>query len=223
MRTCRFCRRDFTAHSGSAFSGYRFPPDVNLTTLRWYFSYGLSSQQVMDLLAERGLDASRRTILRWAQAFGPLLGQAVRRRRLPFGQRWFVDEVFVRIGGVQQYLYRMIDETRHVVDILLREHRDTDSAEAFFRQARDRTAGLPEEVVTDYHRPYIKALQHIWPDVRHRRSGLHRARGGHNQARRAPSRPSSPSFLVVRGQLVAEQLVDLRLHPGARGYPFHLA
>ena len=53
----------------------------------------------MELLAERGMDVSRRTILRWAQAFGPLLGQAVQRRRLSLGQRWFVDEVFVRIGG----------------------------------------------------------------------------------------------------------------------------
>jgi putative transposase len=77
-----------------------------------------------------------------------------------------VDEVFVRIGGLQQYLYRMIDETGHVVDILLREHSDTASAEAFFRQAQERTAGLPEEVVSDYHQPYIKALQHTWPDVR---------------------------------------------------------
>jgi transposase-like protein len=84
-------------HSGSAFSGYRFPPEVILTALRWYFSYALSAQQVMELLAERGMDVSRRTILRWAQTFGPLLGQAVRRRRVPFGQRWFVDEVFVHI------------------------------------------------------------------------------------------------------------------------------
>src|SRR6266498_1099578 len=174
---CRSCRRDFTVHSGSAFSGYRFPPEVILTALRWYFSYALSAQQVMELLAERGMDVSRRTILRWAQAFGPLLGQAVRRRRVSFGQRWFVDEVFVRIGGLQQYLYRMIDETGHVVDVLVREHRDTASAEAFFRQAQERTAGLPEEVVSDYHQPYIKALQHIWPDVLHRRSGLHRAQG----------------------------------------------
>ena len=73
---CRSCRRDFMGHSGSAFSGYRFPPEVILTALRWYFSYALSAQQVMELLAERGLDVSRRTILRWAQALGPLLGQA---------------------------------------------------------------------------------------------------------------------------------------------------
>jgi IS6 family transposase len=164
-------------HSGSAFSGYRFPPEVILTALRWYFSYALSAQQVMELLAERGMDVSRRTILRWAQTFGPLLGQAVRRRRVPFGQRWFVDEVFVHIGGVQQYLYRMIDEAGHVVDVLLREHRDTASAEAFFRRTKERTASLPDEVVSDYHQPYIKALSHTWPDVQHRRSGLHRARG----------------------------------------------
>ena len=165
---CRSCRRDFTVHSGSAFSGYRFPPEVILTALRWYFSYALSAQQVMELLAERGMDVSRRTILRWAQAFGPLLGQVVQRRRLSLGQRWFVDAVFVRIGGVQQYLYRMIDEAGHVVDVLLREHRDTASAETFFRRAGERTAGLPDEVVSDYHQPYIKALQHTWPAVRHR-------------------------------------------------------
>ena len=83
----------------------------------------------------------------------------------------------MRIGGLQRYLYRMIDETGHVVDVLLREHHDTASAEAFFRRTQERTPGLPDEVVSDYHQPYIKALQHTWPDVRHRRSGLHRARG----------------------------------------------
>jgi transposase-like protein len=82
---CRSCRRDFTVNSGSAFGGYRFRAEVILTALRWYFSYSLSAHQVMELLADRGLDVSRRTILRWAQAFGPLLGQAVRRRRFPFG------------------------------------------------------------------------------------------------------------------------------------------
>jgi transposase-like protein len=71
-------------HSGSAFSGYRFPPEVILTALRWYFSYALSSQQVMELLAERGLDVSRRTILRWAQALGPLLGQSGPASASPF-------------------------------------------------------------------------------------------------------------------------------------------
>src|SRR5260370_23347033 len=68
------------------------------------------------------------------------------------------------------------------------------SAEAFFRQAQERTACLPEEVVSDYHRPYIKALQHTWPDVRHRRSGLHRAR-------RVTTKPVERSHIPTRDRL----------------------
>src|ERR687886_2389764 len=57
----------------SAFSGYRWPRDVILTAVRWYLSYPLSSRQVRELLAERGIDVSHRTILNWVQTFGPRL------------------------------------------------------------------------------------------------------------------------------------------------------
>lgn len=174
---CRCCQRDFTSRSASAFTGYRFPREVILLAVRWYLRYPLSAQQVMELLAERGVDVSRRTILRWAQVFGPLLARELRRRRRALSRRWFVDEVFVRIGGRQQYLYRLVDEEGQVVDVLLREQRDTLSAEAFFHQAHERAGCLPDEIVSDYHQPYIKALQRTCPSVRHVRSGFHRARG----------------------------------------------
>jgi transposase-like protein len=69
----RSYRCDFTVHSGSAFSGYRFPPEVILTALRWYFICALGAAG-MELLADRGMDVSRRTILRWAQAFWSAAG-----------------------------------------------------------------------------------------------------------------------------------------------------
>ena len=81
---CYACPRDFTTRTASAFAGSRFPPEVILLAVRWYLSYPLSAQQVLELLAERGIDVSRRTILRWAQTFGPLLAQEVRRRRCRF-------------------------------------------------------------------------------------------------------------------------------------------
>src|SRR5919198_4704278 len=147
---CRRCRRTFTENSASAFSGYRWPRDVILTAVRWYLAYPLSSRQVLELLAERGIDASHRTVLNWVQAFGPQLAAEARRRRCPVGTRWFVDEVFLLRKGHKYYLYRAIDEDGVVVDILLREHRDTASAEAFFRQAIERTSVVPNEVVTDH-------------------------------------------------------------------------
>src|ERR671926_663378 len=179
---CRPCRRTFTEHTASVFSGYRWPADVILTAVRWYLAYPLSSRQVLELLAERGVDVSHRTILDWVQAFGPQLAAEVRRRRRPIGKRWFVDEVFLFRKGHKHYLYRAIDEHGVVVDILLRERRDTASAQAFFRQAIARTGVIPLEVVTDYHQPYIKAVARTCPGARHVRTGLHRARGDTTKA-----------------------------------------
>jgi transposase-like protein len=122
---CRRCRRSFTAATGSAFSGYRWPADVILTAVRWYLAYPLSSRQVLELLAERGIDVSHRTVLTWAQVFGPQLAAELQRRRRPVGKRWFVDEVFLFRRGQKRYLYRAIDEDGVVVDVLLRGHRDT--------------------------------------------------------------------------------------------------
>src|ERR687886_506564 len=174
---CRRCRRSFTEDSVSAFTGYRWPKDVILTAVRWYLSYPLSSRQVLELLAERGIDVSHRTVLNWVQAFGPQLAAEVRRPRRPVGTCWAIDEVFFCRKGHKRYLYRAIDEEGIVVDILLRDHRDTASAQAFFRQAIERTGVMPHEVITDRHRPYIKAVATACPGARHIRTGLHRARG----------------------------------------------
>src|SRR5919204_1680531 len=122
---CHRCRRAFTENSVSAFSGYRWPVDVILTAVRWSLAYPLSSRQVLELLAERGIDVSHRTVLNWVQAFGLRLADEVRRRRRPVGRRWFADEVFLFRKGQKLYLYRAIDEDGVVIDVLLREHRDT--------------------------------------------------------------------------------------------------
>ncbi len=55
---CHPCGRDFTERSGSAFAGYRWPPEVILLAVRWSLSHPLSATSVMELLAERGIDVS---------------------------------------------------------------------------------------------------------------------------------------------------------------------
>ena len=70
---CHARGRDFTERSGSAFSGYRWPPEVILLAVRWSLRHPLSATSVMELLAERGIVVSKRTVLRWVQVFGPLL------------------------------------------------------------------------------------------------------------------------------------------------------
>jgi transposase-like protein len=113
---CRTYRRTFTENTVSAFSGYRWPRDVIVMAVRWYLAYPLSSRQVLELLAERGIDVSHRTVLNWVQTFGPQLAAEVRRHRRRVGRCWFVDEVFLFRKSEKRYLYRAIDENGVVVE-----------------------------------------------------------------------------------------------------------
>ena len=131
----------------------------------------------MELLAERGIDVSNRTVLRWVQAFGPQLAAEARKHRRPLGRYWYVDEMFFFRGDDKWYLYRAVDEHGQVVDVLLSEHRDTASAEAFFEQALGRWGQTPSAIITDHHQPYVKAIQRAVPSAVHMRSGSHRATG----------------------------------------------
>ena len=80
----------------SAFAGYRFPPDVIVLAVRWYLRFGLSYRDVEELLAERGIEDDHVTVYRWVLRFTPLLADAARPCRHRPGDRWFVDETYVK-------------------------------------------------------------------------------------------------------------------------------
>ena len=88
----------------SAFAGFRFPPDVILLAVRWYLRYGLSYRDLEELLAERGIEVDHVTLFRWVQRFTPLLIDAARPCRRQVGDRWFVDETYVKVAGVWRYV-----------------------------------------------------------------------------------------------------------------------
>lgn len=66
--------------------------------VRWYLRYGLSYRDLEELLAERGVKVDHVTLFRWVQRFTPLLVNAARPCRRAAGDRWFVDETYVKGG-----------------------------------------------------------------------------------------------------------------------------
>ena len=84
----------------SGFTGFRFPPEVILLAVRWHLRYVLSYRDLEELLAERGIQVDHVTLYRWVQRFTPLLIDAARPRRHLAGDRWFVDETYVKVSGV---------------------------------------------------------------------------------------------------------------------------
>ena len=133
----------------SAFSGFRFPPDVIVVAVRLYLRYNLSYRDVEELLLERGVEVDHVTVFRWVQRFTPLLADAARFCRHAPGDRWFVDETYVKVAGVWRYVYRAVDQYGQIIDVLVPARRDADAARRFFRRALSTLKVKPTEVVTD--------------------------------------------------------------------------
>jgi transposase, IS6 family len=162
-------RRPGAAHphvQRSAFAGFRFPPEVITVAVRWYLRYGLSYRDVEELLAERGIEVDHVTVYRWVQRFTPLFADAARPLRHATGDRWFVDETYVKVAGRWRYLYRAVDQYGQVIDVLLSEQRDTAAARRFFIRALAH-GPAPVEVTTDKAGPYLRVLDELVPAAAH--------------------------------------------------------
>src|ERR1700674_2604682 len=118
----------------SRYYGHRFPPEIISYAVWAYHRFCLSFRDVEDLLAERGIIVSYETIRLWCQKFGPDYARKLQRRQGRLGDIWHLDEVFIRINGQQQYLWRAVDQDGDVIDILVQPHRDQRAAERFFRR-----------------------------------------------------------------------------------------
>ena len=167
------CRHDNSprrsAHlAPSAFAGFCFRPDVIVLAVRWYLRFGLSYRDVEELFAERGIEADHVTIYRWVQRFTPLLAEAARPCRHAVGGRWFVDETYVKVAGRWRSVYRAVDQTGQVVDVLVSARRDITAAHRFFDQAIGTTKVTPVEVVTDRAATYPVVLEELLPAAGYR-------------------------------------------------------
>jgi transposase-like protein len=149
-----------------SFAGFRFPREVILLAVRWYLRYGLSYREVEELLAERCIDVDHVTIYRWVQRFTPLVIEAARPCRHSVGERWFVDETYVKVAGVWRYVYRAVDEYGQVIDVFVLKRRNVAAATNFFETM---LAGRehPTDVTTDLAAPLLRVVDDLLPGVLH--------------------------------------------------------
>jgi hypothetical protein len=113
---------------------HRFPAEIISHAVWLYHVVCLSLRDVELLLAERGVVVSYETVRRWCKKFGASFADRLRRRRPRPGDKWHMDEVFIRIQGVQHYLWRAVDQNGVVLDILVQARRDANAAKRFFRR-----------------------------------------------------------------------------------------
>jgi transposase-like protein len=100
--------------------------------------------------------------------FTPLLADAARPCRHAVGDRWNVDETYVKVAGHWRYVYRAIDQFGQVIDVFVSPRRDARAARWFFQQAIGATKVTPVEVTTDQAPVYPGVLEALLPAAWHR-------------------------------------------------------
>jgi putative transposase len=92
---------------------------------------------------------SNETIRRWCNAFGACYAAKLKRRRPKLGDKWSLDEVFLKINGMQHYLWRAADQQGAVIDVLVQPKRDRFAAMRFFRKLLQTSQCGPRVIITD--------------------------------------------------------------------------
>ncbi len=118
-----------------SFKGRHFQHDMILQSVRWYLAYSLSYRDIEELMHERGFSVDHSTINRWVLHYAPQLEAAFRRKKKRVGNRWRMDESYIKVKGQWTYYYRAVDKQGQTIDFLLTAKLDTKSALLFLKKA----------------------------------------------------------------------------------------
>src|SRR4051812_11407894 len=154
------------------------------------------------MMASRGVLLSHETVRRWCDKFGQQYAAGLRGRRSRTGDKWHLDEVFLKINGVTHYLWGAVDQNGVVLDILVHPKRNRLPRSASFTGFCEQLAANHASSSLTNSGVYGAAKRVVMPSVPHRQ---HRYPNNRAENSRQPTRergecdgsnpPDTPSAL----------------------------
>jgi putative transposase len=87
-----------------------------------YHCFPLSLREIQEMMMARGVLVTYETIHQWCRKFGQTFANRLRRRRTRPGDKWHLDEIFIKIKGKTHYLWRAVDQDRLALDRRPNQH-----------------------------------------------------------------------------------------------------
>ncbi len=173
------------SRSSSLYRRHRFPGEVISYCVWLYYRFSLSYRDIEELMAQRGVKVTYETIRQWCLKFGHTIADELRRRRPRPGDKWHLDEVYLKINGRTHYLWRAVDQEGVVLDILVQSRRNKEAAITFLGRLLTGMHYVPRIIVTDKLKSYGAAITELKLQVDHRQhKGLNnRAENSHQPTR----------------------------------------
>jgi putative transposase len=173
------------SRSSSLYRRHRFSGEIISHCVWLYYRFSLSYRDIEEMMAQRGVRVSYETIRQWCLKFGQTIADELRRRRPRPGEKWHLDEVYLKINGRTQYLWRAVDQQGVVLDILVQSRRNKQAAIRFLGRLLTSMHYAPRIIVTDKLKSYGAAIKELKLQVDHRQhKGLNnRAENSHQPTR----------------------------------------
>ena len=157
------------------FKWKHFKSEFILLCVRWKLKYPLSYRNIEDMMLERGMSVDHTTIMRWVFQYAPILNKRLRKYLKPTNGSWRMDETYLKIKGVNHYLYRAVDSEGETIDFRLSRNRDKKATYKFLKKALKSTHNAqPRVITTDKYRATEVAIAEginfgvLSPRVQHR-------------------------------------------------------
>ena len=170
------------------FAGRHFDREVIILCVRWYLRYKLSFRDLVEMMAERGLNLAHTTILRWVRRYAPEFVKRWNRFGRTAGRSWRVDETYIKERGHWTYLYRAVDKAGQTIDFRLSRTRKVAAAKAFFKKAIKHEGRSPHTITLDGYVGFASSCPRDAP----RRSTAETDRGALFKVSEQPDRAGSP-------------------------------
>jgi putative transposase len=100
------------------------------------------------MMVKRGLIIDHSTLNRYVVHYVSKLEKTFHKKKKRPGDRWRMDETYLKVKGEWKYYYRAVDRQGNTIDFLLTARRDTKAALRFFNKPIGRN-GKPGSVNID--------------------------------------------------------------------------
>src|SRR6266851_8966887 len=148
-------------NSVSLYHRQRFPAEIIGHCVWLYFRFALSFRDVEEMLAMRGVSLTYETVREWCHKFGQTYANRLRHRSPRPGDRWHLNEVFLKINGRLHYLWRAVDQDGDVLDTMVQRKKDKKAAKKFFRKLLKGLQYVPRLIITDKLKSYGAAKAEV--------------------------------------------------------------
>lgn len=144
----------------NVFKGKQFDKKVIIEAVGFYCRYSLSYREVSEVLRHRGIFVNPTTIMRWVHEYSKILYVIWKKKQKRRTDSWRMDETYVKVKGVEHYLYRAVDSNGDTLDFCLRKKRNHKSAMKFLSRLI-KQYGEPRALVSDKNPAIICAVKKL--------------------------------------------------------------